>query len=45
MGTASITLWRRRPVAAVGLTAAWIAFAGAAFAREWTERLLRLADL
>jgi len=45
MGVGTVRLWSRRPVAAVALVSAWIVFAGAAFAVEWTDRLLKLADL
>ena len=43
MGLATVRLRGRHRTAAIALGAAWIAFAGAAFAKEWTERLLNLA--
>lgn len=42
MGGATVRLWTHRPVAAVGVAAAWAAYAAAAFAGEWTDRLLAL---
>lgn len=45
MGTATLRLWNRSSAAAVGLAAAWLAFAGLAFFGEWTSRVLRLAGL
>jgi len=43
MGTGTVSLWARRPGAAVGLAIAWLAFASIAFAGEWTARVLNLA--
>ncbi len=45
MGLGAVRLWNRSPAAAVALAGAWIAFAGSAFAGEWTERVLKLAGL
>ncbi len=42
MGAATVRLWTWRPIAAIGSAVAWAVFAGAAFAQEWTERLLAL---
>jgi hypothetical protein len=45
MGVGTIRLSNRRPGVAVGLAAAWLAFAGVAFRTEWTERISKLAGL
>jgi hypothetical protein len=45
MGVGIVRLANRQPAAAIGLTAAWMAFVAMAFKAEWTERILKLTGL
>lgn len=45
MGAGTVRAWERRPIAAWALMVGWVAFTAAAFAAEWSDRLLPLAGL